>query len=31
MPAMVVPGVGTVGGFHWSVVQSRRVDDYRSA
>jgi hypothetical protein len=31
MPAMVVPGVGTVGGFHWSVVQSRRIDDYRSA
>jgi hypothetical protein len=31
MPAMVVPGVGTVGGFRWSVVQSRRIDDYRSA
>jgi hypothetical protein len=31
MPALVVPGVGTVGGFHSSVVHSRRVDDYRSA
>ena len=31
MPAVVVPGIGTVGGFHWSAVQSRRVDDYRSS
>ncbi len=30
MPALVVPGVGTVGGFHTSVVRSRRIDDYRS-
>ncbi|MCU1427271.1 MAG: hypothetical protein JWL83_1271 [Actinomycetia bacterium] len=30
MPAVVVPGMGTAGGFHWSVVRSRRIDDYRS-
>jgi Flp pilus assembly protein TadG len=30
MPAIVVPGLGTVGGFHWSVVHTRRIDDYRS-
>jgi len=30
MPAIVVPGIGTVGGFDWSVVHSRRIDDYRS-
>ena len=31
MPALVVPGIGTAGGFHWSVVHTRRIDDYRSA
>jgi hypothetical protein len=31
MPALVVPGIGTIGGFHWSRVQSRRIDDYRSS
>jgi hypothetical protein len=31
MPALVVPGVGAIGGFHWSRVQSRRIDDYRSS
>ena len=31
MPALVVPGVGTAGGFHRSVVHTRRIDDYRSA
>jgi hypothetical protein len=30
MPAVVVPGIGTVGGFEWSVTHSRRIDDYRS-
>jgi hypothetical protein len=31
MPAVVVPGIGTVSGFRCSATQSRRVDDYRSA
>ncbi len=31
MPAVVVPGIGTIGGFHWSAVQARRIDDYRSS
>jgi hypothetical protein len=31
MPAVVVPGIGTIDGFHWSAVQSRRIDDYRSS
>ena len=30
MPAVVVPGIGTVGGFSWSATHSRRIDDYRS-
>lgn len=30
MPALVVPGIGTVGGFDRSVTRSRRIDDYRS-
>jgi hypothetical protein len=30
MPALVVPGLGTVGGFHYTVTRSRRIDDYRS-
>ena len=30
MPAVVVPDIGTVGGFAWSATHSRRIDDYRS-
>jgi hypothetical protein len=30
MPALVVPGLGTHGGWHWTTSYAVRVDDYRS-
>ncbi|HWD08054.1 MAG TPA: hypothetical protein VHA57_03060 [Actinomycetota bacterium] len=31
IPAFVVPGIGTIGSFHWTATFSERVDSYRSA
>jgi hypothetical protein len=30
MPAIVVPGIGTSGAWHWTTSYAVRVDDYRS-
>jgi hypothetical protein len=30
MPAIALPGIGAIDSFHWSVVHTRRIDDYRS-
>lgn len=30
MPAVVVPGIGAHGAWHWSTSYTMRVDDYRS-
>jgi hypothetical protein len=30
MPALVVPGMGAHGGWHWTTSYAVRVDDYRS-
>lgn len=30
MPAIVVPGIGRRGAWHWTATATRRIDDYRS-
>lgn len=30
MPAIDVPLIGGVGGFHWTTSQTRRIDEFRS-